>query len=253
LGEEKVVLNAILLDSRQLNDAIRKYSMRGVREIVVKNCRGQRYIGTSAKNKIRIIIHGYAGNDLGAFMERCEVIVYGNAGSGVGNTMNSGRIVVHGCVGDVLGYGMRGGEIFVKGDTGYRPGIGMKGYMSKEPVIVVGGSVGDFLCEYAAGGIFILLNISGGKHPFGRFVGTGMHGGKIFVRGGIRREHLTSAVLLDEPTDREYEQIERYVKEYMTLFGHEGEIGVDGEFVAIRPKSHRPYGELYTVSGREAV
>ena len=58
---------------------------------------------------------------------------------------------------------MRGGEIYVKGNVGWRSGIHMKSYLEKFPVIVIGGKAGDFLGEYMAGGIIILLGLDGRK------------------------------------------------------------------------------------------
>ena len=63
----------------------------------------------------------------------------------------------------------------------------MKEYQNKKPVVVIGGTAQDFLGEYMAGGILILLglNLRKKKHHKTKFVGTGMHGGVIYLRGNI--------------------------------------------------------------------
>ena len=97
--------------------------------------------------------------------------------------MNDGAIFVHGSSGDATGYAMRGGKIYVRGNAGYRAGIHMKAYREKQPVLIIGGEAGSFLGEYQAGGIIIVLGLgSGGRAPVGRFVGTGMHGGRMLLR-----------------------------------------------------------------------
>ena len=83
---------------------------------------------------------------------------------------------------------MRGGKIFVRGDVGYRVGIHMKTYKSNVPIIVAGGRAGDFLGEYMAGGIIIILGIhdeAKKNNLLVDLVATGQHGGAIYVRGEV--------------------------------------------------------------------
>ena len=96
---------------------------------------------------------------MAAFMDGPTLIVHNNAQDDVSNTMNAGKVVVHGHAGDVLGYGMRG-QALCKGDAGFRVGIHMKGYMDKAPVMIIGGTAGNFFGEYMAGGVLILLGIN---------------------------------------------------------------------------------------------
>jgi len=80
---------------------------------------------------------------------------------------------------------MSGGSIYVKDHVGYRVGVHMKGYGTRQPVIVIGGTAEDFLGEYMAGGMIILLGLNVEEHRM-KFIGSGMHGGVIYVRKGIR-------------------------------------------------------------------
>jgi glutamate synthase domain-containing protein 3 len=158
-----------------------------------------------------ITINGVPGNDLAAFMDGDS---NGNAQDGVANTMNEGKIVISGHAGDVLGYGMRGGKLYIKGDVGYRVGIHMKGFKDKLPVIIAGGTAGDFFGEYMAGGYLILLGIGRDKDTpiAGDYVGTGMHGGVMYIRGEVDPLKCGAEVGIVELTEEDNAILEKYLK-----------------------------------------
>jgi glutamate synthase domain-containing protein 3 len=133
-------------------------------------------------------------------MDGPTIEVFDNSQDGGGNTMNAGNVYIHGHAGDVCGYGMRGGRFFVLGDVGYRVGIHMKAYMGKTPVIVIGGTAGHFLGEYMAGGIIVLLGLEkrAGQPIAGDYLGTGMHGGTIFVRGEVDSRRVGKEVGIEK-------------------------------------------------------
>lgn len=232
---------------RELNQDLRRHVLAGVTDIEINNVFGQRYIGTNLQRPVRIKIHGTPGNDLGAFMDGPMIEVFGNAQDGTGNTMNSGEITVHGSAGDVLGMSMRGGEIFVRGNVGYRCAIHMKEYGDKKPFIVIGGISQDFFGEYMAGGTVVILGLTlkPGETHQANFVGTGMHGGRIFVRGGISTQQLGKEVGLAEPDAADREIIEYAARKYAEKFGADLREILSGQFVKLYPKSLRPYGNLY--------
>jgi glutamate synthase domain-containing protein 3 len=249
-------IDAAGMHYRDLNQRIRELVAAGQRRIEIVNVSGQRYIGTNLfgavdRGGIRIRVHGTPGSDMAAFMDGPEIEVFGNAQDAVGNTMNCGRIVVHGSAGDVLGYGMRGGEIFVRGNVGYRVGIHMKEYLGKVPTIVVGGAMQDFFGEYMAGGRIIILNHFFEDNPPvrpGNFIGTGMHGGSIFVRGAVTGPQIGKEVAMVAPTPAEMDTIRGYVHEFCRHFGmEEGKCRelMEGPFVRLYPKYLRPYGNHY--------
>jgi len=233
---------------RELNEQIYRAVQEGVTHIILKNVRGQRYIGGNLSTKIILEIYGTPGQDLASFMKGPFLTVYGNAQDGVGNTMDDGKIVIHGMAGDVLGYGMRGGRIYVGGDVGYRVGIHMKQYKEKIPVLIVGGKAGDFLGEYMAGGVIIVLGMMGEEddRPItGSLLGTGMHGGAIYIRSRVELYKLGKGLspFTLEPGDLE---ILRY---YLEDFGKHMNLSVDNmldrEFTKVIPYTHRPYGNMY--------
>src|SRR3990172_163230 len=100
-SSEVYTIDAQGLDTRHLNQAVRKSVNNGHREIELLNVTGQRYIAAGLQGDLQIDIHGTPGNDIGAFMDGPTIRVHGNAQDGCGNTMNSGEIVVHGDVCDI--------------------------------------------------------------------------------------------------------------------------------------------------------
>ncbi len=231
---------------KELNSLLRAISSNGAKKIEIHNVCGQRYIGTDLDADVQIDIYGTPGNDLGAFMNGPRIEVHGNAQDGCGNTMNEGKIVVHGHAGDITGYSMRGGKIFVRGNAGYRVGIHMKEYQNKKPTLVIGSTAQDFLGEYMAGGIILILglNLREGEHCTAKFVATGMHGGVIYERDNILEVGKETRVM--NVGKRDSRIIEILVKEFCEHFGADYEKIMSGKFHKIVPVSKRPYGQLYS-------
>ena len=216
-------------------------------EKLIENCFGERFIGSGAKNS-KITIHGTPGNALGCYLDGSEITVYGNAQDAVGDTMNEGRIVVHGNAGDALGYAMRGGKIFIRGNSGYRSGIHMKEYKDKKPVIVIGGSAGCFLGEYLAGGLIIVLGIDSEGIPIGDFAGTGMHGGKIFIRSSAKLPPLPKQVVISDASEDDLSEISPFILEHAGYFGLNSEKLIKDKFYVLKPNAKNPYKQLYTAN-----
>ncbi|MDD4952357.1 MAG: hypothetical protein PHV85_07405 [Desulfovibrionaceae bacterium] len=247
-ARKQLTLDARGVYYRQLNERIRQAASQGVSRFVLKNVNGQRYIATGLSGDLVFDIHGVPGQDMAAFMRGPLIRVSGNAQDGVGNTMDGGKVVIDGIAGDVIGYAMRGGRIYVRGDVGYRVGIHMKAYMDNVPVIVVGGKSGDFLGEYMAGGIILLLGMFSDKRcsPItGRSMGTGMHGGVIYVRGEVPEEQLGPGLHAQPVGADDLRTIRGIVKDYARELKLDGEDILSGGFMKVRPFSHRPYGNLY--------
>lgn len=180
----------------EVNELISKAFHEGSKEIRFKNISGQRYIGIGLslkpeeQNAFRIELKGFPGNCLANLNDGASIEVFGNVGDDLGDTMHSGSIVVHGSARDVVGQAMQGGHIFIRGSVGNRAAIQMREYLNHRPYLIVGESTDDYLGEYMAGGVVAILNLSGERTPVGRFVGTGMVGGTIFVRSKIDESQL---------------------------------------------------------------
>lgn len=239
-----MVIYADKLDYTALNEKIRATA----EDCQIHNCLGQRFIAAGMQRRT-VTIDGVPGNALGAYLNGAEIIVNGNAQDAVGDTMNDGRIIVHGNIGDAAGYAMRGGKIFVKGNAGYRAGIHMKAYEEKVPVMVIGGCAGSFLGEYQAGGKIIVLGIDGtGKRIVGNFPCTGMHGGKMYLRGECKDIEFPGQVTVHAATEADMEEISEYVAEYCRLFDADAAAILEQPFTVVTPDSKNPYKQMYVTN-----
>jgi len=245
--KEVVTIDGQGIFSRELNAKLRQAAWNGTQKIELRNVYGQRYIGTNLGKPVEIEIFGTPGNDLGAFMDGPKIIVHGNAQDGCGNTMNDGEIIIHGHAGDILGLSARGGKIFVREDVGYRAGIHMKEYQDKKPAVVIGGTAQDFLGEYMAGGVLILLglNLKEGERHKANFIGTGMHGGVIYMRGKIQEFQLGKEVGVAELDENDYLTLKGLVGEFASHFDYDAEELLRYKYTKLFPLYLRPYGRLY--------
>lgn len=206
---------------------------------------GQRYIAAGAREGT-YELRQVPGNALGAYLDGAKIEVFANVQDAAGDTMNDGEIVVHGSCGDATGYAMRGGTIFVEKDAGYRCGIHMKEYGDKSPRIVIGGRCGSFLGEYQAGGIILVLGIGvEDRCPVGNFCGTGMHGGKIFLRTAHLPPDLPAQVCVKQAEAGDKEVIRPLVEGYCARFGGEAEALLQSEYFLLTPNSQNPYRQMY--------
>jgi len=233
---------------RMLNRHIREALARGEREVLLNNVLGQRYIGGGLNTPgARILIHGTPGQDLGAFMNGPEIVVFGNVQDGTANTMNAGKIVVHGKAGEIPGHSMRGGKVFIKGDVEYRAGIHMKEYLDQVPCLIIGGTTKDYCGEYMAGGMIIVLNLENRPgSPVGHSVGTGIHGGAIFVRGNVEPYQLGPGAVFAEIDAGDRAFLKEALGEFSQDLTIELPETIYQEFTKITRKGHRPFEKLYT-------
>ena len=239
-----MLIDAKGLDYTTLNELIKK----SIDDCKIENCLGQRFIADGLGNG-HVIIDGIPGNALGAYLNGAQITVNGNAQDAVGDTMNDGKIIVHGSIGDTAGYAMRGGEIYVKGNAGYRAGIHMKEYRDKKPIIVIGGRTGSFLGEYQAGGLIIVLGRNtDGKPAVGNFPCTGMHGGKMILRGSVDGIKFPNQVTLKAATDNDMAEIMPFLKNYCNYFGLNINELTEEKFTIITPDSKKPYKQMYVAN-----
>ena len=238
------IIDAANLDYRAVNDALRKAE----RDCILERCCGQRFIAAGMTDK-NLTIHGIPGNALGAYLNNAHITVNANAQDAVGDTMNEGKILIYGNIGDAAGYAMRGGKIYVEGNAGYRAGIHMKAYEEKIPVLVIGGTAGSFLGEYQAGGLIIVLGRGAGSRPVaGNFPCTGMHGGKLFLRGDCSRILFPDQVTARKALKQDLDEIRNQVMEYGNLFGVDPEELLDAPFTVVTPDNKNPYQQMYVVN-----
>lgn len=236
-------ITANLMHFQELNRLVRESADS---EIIIDNCIGQRYIGSGLSGR-KIIINGIPGNALGAYLDGADIEVFGNAQDAAGDTMNEGSIIIHGSSGDATGYAMRGGKIFVKANAGYRAGIHMKAFEEKIPRLVIGGCAGSFLGEYQAGGVIMVLGLNKADDMpiVGNFCGTGMHGGKIYLRTNEIPQRLPAQVSVNKPDDEDMAEIKSLLEEYCTYFGGDSRKLLKDNYMKLLPNTKNPYKRLY--------
>jgi glutamate synthase domain-containing protein 3 len=205
-----IEIDATDLHYRELNARLRQAVANGVERIDLHNVCGQRYLGTDLHRPVEIHIYGTPGNDLASFMDGPRIVVHGNAQDGCGNTMNGGELIVHGRAGDVTGHSMRGGKIFIRG------------------VLVVLG-----------------LTLGPGERHIANFIGTGMHGGVMYIRGELEDYQLGKEVGQVSLDEDDQQLLKDLVTEFAGHFGRDARAILSRPFTKLIPLSLRPYGRLY--------
>lgn len=239
-----MIIDATDMDYMVLNRKIRDCN----ENVEIKNCLGQRFIATGMESK-KIYINGISGNALGAYLNGAVIVTDDNAQDAVGDTMNDGEIIVHGNVGDAVGYAMRGGKILIKGNAGYRAGIHMKEYEQKIPLMIIGGKAGSFLGEYQAGGIIAVLGLTDNdKRIVGNFPCTGMHGGKVFLRGEHSSDIFPEKVCVKSADDSDLNIIRDDISKFCRLFGYDENEILGCPFTVITPNNENPFKQLYVAN-----
>lgn len=232
------------LDFRAVNEQLRA----NTEDCTLTGCCGQRFIAAGMQKK-RIVLEGIPGNALGAYLDGASITVRANAQDAVGDTMNDGEILIHGNIGDAAGYAMRGGRIFVKGDAGYRAGIHMKAYEEKVPLLIIGGTAGSFLGEYQAGGVIVVLGMEKGERRIvGNFPCTGMHGGKLFLRGDTADIVFPANVCVRAATAADLDEIRSQLTAYCTVFGLDAAELLSSPYTVVTPDTKNPYKQMYVAN-----
>lgn len=239
-----MLINTENLDFKKLNEIIRNSE----EDIEITKCLGQRFIASGLCGK-KIKISGVPGNALGAYLNGAEISVFGNAQDAVGDTMNDGKIFIHGNVGDAAGYAMRGGKIFIEKDAGYRAGIHMKAYENKNPALIIGGVAGSFLGEYQAGGTIIVLgNGAGEKNIVGNFPCTGMHGGKMYLKGKCDNIDFPKQVTTHLASGEEKKEIYGLISEFCKVFDLCADKILESDFTVVLPDTKNPFKRMYVAN-----
>ena len=122
----------------------------------------------------------------------------------------------------------------------------MKAYQDRRPVIVAGGRARDFFGEYMAGGELILLGLGESEDALvGSYVGTGMHGGLIFLRGTVEQHQLGKEVAVTTPDAADTARLTDVVGDFCRVMGLDVDEVMSVPFLKLFPYSSRPYGKLY--------
>ena len=214
-----MIIEAGLTRYEAVNKEIEK-QLEKQNKVTVKDVNGQRYIGCALDEGKTIEVYGTPGND----------------------------IVVHGHSGDAMGYGMRDGQIYIRDNVACRGGIHMKEFRQMRPVLVIGKNAGSFLGEYMAGGTIVLLGLDmkRGEKLFGTHCASGMHGGKIFVRGTFPKENISQNIKVQALDDDDKKELDEYIKKYCKYFNKDYNEIMQKPFKKLVAATSRPYANLYT-------
>jgi glutamate synthase domain-containing protein 3 len=114
--------------------------------------------------------------------------------------------------------------------------------------MVCGGKARDFFGEYMAGGLLILLGMNSRLDGplVGGYLGTGMHGGAIYLRGEVEPWQCGKEVGVFQANEDDMADIKPVLAEYCEALGMDLEEVLSAPFTKLIPVSHRPYGKLYT-------
>jgi glutamate synthase domain-containing protein 3 len=91
----------------------------------------------------------------------------------------------------------------------------------------------------------VVLGINKDGQFLGDYLGSGMHGGVIYIRGDVDDSLLGRDVIKAKPDAQDDTIINKLVTEYCTLFGYDFKEVMSKPFIKLTPRSHRPYGNLY--------
>ena len=81
-----------------------------------------------------------------------------------------------------------------------------------------------------------------------RFICTGMHGGKMYLRSDCAGVKFPHQVTARGASDEELEEIRKYVSEYCRLFGGDESEILSSPFTAVTPDSKNPYRQMYVAN-----
>jgi glutamate synthase domain-containing protein 3 len=97
-----------------------------------------------------------------------------------------------------------------------------------------------------AGGELIVLGLGQSLDPIvGSYVGTGMHGGVIYIRGEVSSDQVGKEVGIARPEGSEQDRIDELVIDFCRVMDLDARGILLEPFSKLYPFSHRPYGKMY--------
>ena len=113
----------------------------------------------------------------------------------------------------------------------------------------IGGRAGAFLGAYQAGGVIVVLGLhTDGKKIVHNFPCTGMHGGKLFLRGKCDDIEFPSQVTARPAGSADLAEIQEYVAEFCKEFDCSSQEIMNSPFTVVTPDSKNPYKQMYVAN-----
>lgn len=94
----------------------------------------------------------------------------------------------------------------------------------------------------------MVLSLGSEEMSVGDFIGTGMHGGRIFIRTDKEPANLPSQVIAGMASNEEMQDIIPYISEFAGYFGFDAQALVKDRFYILKPNAKNPYKQLYTAN-----
>ncbi len=85
-----------------------------------------------------------------------------------------------------------------------------------------------------------------GEKLFGTHCASGMHGGKIFVRGTFPKENISQNIKVQALDDDDKKELDEYIKKYCKYFNKDYNEIMQKPFKKLVAATSRPYANLYT-------
>jgi glutamate synthase domain-containing protein 3 len=92
------------------------------------------------------------------------------------------------------------------------------------------------------------LGIGSENAPVGNFTGTGMHGGRIFIRTDAELSALPAQVTAEIASDDDLQKIEAHVSAFAKYFNIDVAQLLKEKFQVLKANAKNPYKQLYTVN-----
>ena len=279
-GAARIVLNNVC-GQRYIGDGLRK---PGVIEIngtpgndlamfmdgptVIVHANAQDGAGNTMTSG-QIVIHGCAGDLLAHSLRGGSIFVRDSAGYRVAIHMKQYQepvpsVVIGGCVGDYAGEYMAGGVLVILGLRSIGDSPQTAGTVPSSPQTAgtvpsshqtagtvpsspqTAGTVPS--SPQTAGTVPSSPQTAGMTMPpaiTGHYLGTGMHGGVIYLRGDIRDEQMGREISRVPMDDADRVRLGALVSSYAAHFNLSAQEILAAEFTKLAATSSRPYGRLY--------
>ena len=93
--------------------------------------------------------------------------------------------------------------------------------------------------------ILLGLNFEEGERHKANFIGTGMHGGVIYMRGEVQKFQLGKEIGVAKLNEDDQLVLKELVGEFASYFDYDAEEILKQKFIKLFPLYLRPYGRLY--------
>jgi glutamate synthase domain-containing protein 3 len=97
-----------------------------------------------------------------------------------------------------------------------------------------------------AGGLILVLGRKGKAPEIDRGIGSGIHGGKIIIRGSVTDQNLGVGAKKNDLKEEERGEIAPLIEKFAGFFGLDPAPLLHDRYYVITPASARPFASKYT-------